>query len=82
MQRDSTSACRDTAFESRYLFYGDTNRQKVLLKFYLRSSNLVVRILNGDEIYDGICIGCLYPAVTGRLYSNIGVGLLFYLFRR
>jgi len=27
-------------------------------------------------IRDGIRTGCLYPAVTGRLYSNFGVGLV------
>ena len=31
------------------------------------------------KIGNSTCIGCLYPAVNGRLYSNIGVGLLFYL---
>ena len=30
-------------------------------------------------IGDSTCTGCLYPAVNGRLYSNIGVGLLLYL---
>jgi len=30
-------------------------------------------------IGDSTCTGCLYPAVIGRLYRNIGVGLLLYL---
>lgn len=30
-------------------------------------------------IGNSTCTGCLYPAVNGRLYSNIGVGLLLYL---
>lgn len=30
-------------------------------------------------IGNSTCTGCLYPTVNGRLYSNIGVGLLLYL---
>jgi len=30
-------------------------------------------------IGNSTCIGCLYPAVTGRSEGNIGVGLLLYL---
>ena len=30
-------------------------------------------------IGNSTCTDCIYPAVNGRLYSNIGVGLLFYL---
>ena len=33
-------------------------------------------------IGNSTCIGCLYPAVIGSLYSKIGVGLLFYLLQR
>lgn len=69
--------------ESKELAIGiNTTLQKVLLKFYLRNSNLVVGILHEDEIGNSTCIGCLYPAGNGRLYSNIGVGLLFYLCRK
>ncbi len=32
-------------------------------------------------IGNSTCIGCLYPAESGRLYSKIGVGLLFYQLR-
>ena len=35
-------------------------------------------IQHEDKISNSTCIGSLYPAVTGRLYSYIGVGLLFY----
>ncbi len=33
-------------------------------------------------IGNSTCIGCLYPAVIGSLYSKIGVGLLFYPWNR
>gem|GEM_PF-3990640 len=29
-------------------------------------------------IGNSTCIGCIYPALNGGLYSKIGVGLLFY----
>ncbi|MCM1223172.1 MAG: hypothetical protein NC548_52845 [Lachnospiraceae bacterium] len=51
--------------------------KKVLLRL---SSVLKLGGLNSTKmIGDSTCIGCLYPAVIGRLYSNIGVGLLLYL---
>ena len=34
---------------------------------------------SGGKIGNSTCIGCLYNAMNGRIYGNIGVGLLFYL---
>lgn len=51
--------------------------QKVLLKL---SSVLKLGGLYSTKMIDNsTCIGCLYPAVNGRLYAISGVGLLFYL---
>ena len=55
---------------------------KVLLKFYLLKSNFANLNFHGDKVGNSTCIGCLYPAVNGRLYSKIGVGLLFYPWNR
>ncbi len=56
--------------------------QKVLLKFYLLKSNFATLNFHGDKVGNSTYIGCLYPAVNGRLYSTIGVGLLFYPWKR
>lgn len=55
---------------------------KVLLKFYLLKSNFANLNFHGDKVGNSTCIGCLYPAENGRLYSKIGVGLLFYPWNR
>lgn len=72
---------RNFALDSQTQRVGDcesTHITKVLLKFYLLKSNLVVCNSCEDKVGNSTCIGCLYPAVNGRLYSKIGVGLLFY----
>ncbi len=56
--------------------------QKVLLKFYLLKSNFANLNFHGDKVGNSTYIGCLYPAENGRLYSKIGVGLLFYPWNR
>lgn len=55
---------------------------KVLLKFYLLKSNFANLNFHGDKVGNSTCIGCLFPAENGRLYSKIGVGLLFYPWNR
>ena len=55
---------------------------KVLLKFYLLKSNFANLNFHGDKVGNSTYIGCLYPAEIGRLYSKIGVGLLFYPWNR
>lgn len=55
---------------------------KVLLKFYLLKSNFANLNFHGDKVGNSTYIGCLYPAENGRLYSKIGVGLLFYPWNR
>lgn len=52
------------------------------MKFYLQSSNLANLKFHEDKVGNSTCTDCLYPAVNGRLYSKIGVGLLFYPWNR
>jgi len=49
----------------------------VLLKFYLLLPNLAVCISREDEIGNGICIGGLYFAVIGKIYSESVWGYCF-----
>ena len=35
-----------------------------------------------EMIGNSTCTDCIYPAVIGGIYSEIGVGLLFYLWKR
>lgn len=50
--------------------------QKVLLKFYLLKSNFATLKFHEDKVGNSTCIGCLYPAGNGRLYSNNRCGAI------
>ena len=49
---------------------------KVLLKFYFRNSNLVVRILRENKNGNSTCIGCLYPVVNGSYIRQSRCGAI------
>lgn len=65
---------------------GDREREIFLLKGVIEILSFIIELgglnCSEDKVGNSTCTGCLYPAVTGSLYRNIGVGLLFYLLQR
>ena len=69
------------ALDSRAIELADGINNFIKGVIEILSSKVKLRnfdIQHEDEIGNSTCTDCLYPAVNGRLYSNIGVGLLFY----
>jgi len=60
--------------------------QYILIKGVIEILSLIIELgglnCSKDKVGNSTCIGCIYPAVIGRIYSTIGVGLLFYLLQR
>lgn len=67
--------------------YRDSARNPhILVKGVIEILSFIIELgglnCSKDKIGNSTCIGCLYPAASGSLYSTIGVGLLFYLLQR
>ena len=82
----SNNIFRNFALDSQTQRVGNSESAHIIYKGVIEilspKSNFANLNFHGDKVGNSTCIGCLYPAENGRLYSKIGVGLLFYPWNR